>query len=1295
MKISTFTFLILVLSLSSRDLISQNLYINEFLASNSTVITDDFGEHDDWIEIFNAESFPVDIGGMFVTDDLSEPDKWQIPATAPGQTTIPAGGFLVVWFDGDPVQGVLHVDTKLSAGGEDIGLYAPDGTPIDELSFGPQTPNISYGRTTDGGNVFQFFSIPTPGTSNNSSAGGDKAEIPTSTIISGFYNNPFGVDLFSATAGADIRYTLDGSEPTSTSPLYMGPIFIQQNTTLRAKAFATGLLPSSTATFNYLFDDQSTFPVVALSFEDDDFFDPATGIYPNYEEDWERPVNISFFETDGAMAFNQSAIVEIHGTGSASLPQKSLKVKALSSGGSGYFEHPVFPDEPFDKYKRFIMRNSGQDWNYTMFHDAFVASLSKDLSDVGGIIQPPDLLHQAFRPGVVYLNGEYWGIHNLREHMQAKYIEQHFGLSDNEIDLLDNFEVKEGSDDEWNNLIQFLSGNDFSDDAKLEQLAQMVDLPHWLDYHVFNIIIDNSDWPGNNYRRWREKNNGLWRFLTFDLDFTFGLYNFIPNSTPTWNTGEASANALARALDDSQINWPNPADRTLPFRKPLENDNFRRDYINRTADFLNVLFEPTRVNNRISDFENLYQPEIQRHLDKWNSGWNPFQQNVEVLRRFANERTQYMQQHVTDAFDEVTGTTTITLQSDPPGAGTIEFSTLHLSDDHLPWAGEYFMGVDIPVTAVPDSGYVFTGWSGTALGNAISTTINLSGDVVLTAHFSTGSGPQPQTIDFPAISDKFTTDQPFGITATATSGLPVEFTIQSGPATINGNIITLDGTVGLVFVQATQPGNSLWEAAPPVTRAFRILLPPSPTAYCEALGEEPWQEWIGRVTFANLDYISGKNQYGDFTNATANVIVGQTNTLTVQPSFSWQSYHEHIRAWIDFNQDFDFDDPGELVLEATGIGAVSANVLIPDQATLGETRMRVAMQRDQFAEPCDTFILGEVEDYTIHIEMSDLATQTIDFQPVPDQNSSAQPFSIFATATSGLPVSFTIVSGPASVNGNTVTLAGVPGIVTIRATQNGNAQWQAAPPVEQSFTVSGTPTPPGTYCDSGGEEPWLEWIERVEFGGIDHFSFKDQYGDFTNVSTVVGKGVTVSLQVTPAFSWEIFAEYFRVWIDFNRDFDFDDPGEMVLEMQGTGPVSADVVIPTDAVLGPTQMRVSMQRDQFADACEDFITGEVEDYTIIISDNFNDSGTESLNLKIAPNPANYLLNASFHIYHEGDVQLTIVNSSGIEVLNEKRFFQKGHQRISLDIASLKDGLYMLFLQPERQKATTGKFMKADE
>jgi len=149
------------------------LYINEFLASNDTSVQDpeedsnDGDPHDDWFEIYNPGPNAVDIGGMYVTDKLSNLTMWQIPTSNSAKTTIPAGGFVVIWADKEMHQGELHVDIKLSGSGEAIGLIAPNGTTIiDSITFGAQTADISYGRQPDGSNNWVYFTKPTPGASN-------------------------------------------------------------------------------------------------------------------------------------------------------------------------------------------------------------------------------------------------------------------------------------------------------------------------------------------------------------------------------------------------------------------------------------------------------------------------------------------------------------------------------------------------------------------------------------------------------------------------------------------------------------------------------------------------------------------------------------------------------------------------------------------------------------------------------------------------------------------------------------------------------------------------------------------------------------------------------------------------------------------------------------------------------------------------------------------------------------------------------------------------------------------------
>ena len=170
----------------------QDIYINEYLASNDACCTDENGDYDDFIEIYNGGSASVDIGGMYITDDLAKTTEWQIPITAPDSTTIDPGGFLVLWADKEAEQGILHVEIKLSGDGEQIGLYASDGTTVvDTLTFDAQTEDVSKGRKPDGSETWETFSTPTPGTSNAGMSVKELINLSSSIVLEQNYPNPF------------------------------------------------------------------------------------------------------------------------------------------------------------------------------------------------------------------------------------------------------------------------------------------------------------------------------------------------------------------------------------------------------------------------------------------------------------------------------------------------------------------------------------------------------------------------------------------------------------------------------------------------------------------------------------------------------------------------------------------------------------------------------------------------------------------------------------------------------------------------------------------------------------------------------------------------------------------------------------------------------------------------------------------------------------------------------------------------------------------------------------------------
>jgi hypothetical protein len=1120
--------------------LQAQLYINEFMASNGSTTTDEFGENDDWVEIYNAGNLAVNLAGMYVTDDLGNSAKWQIPSTDASKTTISPKGYLVLWFDGQPSQGVLHVNPKLSASGESIGLYRSDGSLVDTLSFGVQTADVSVGRIPDGGATFRSLSLPTPGKANVYLPPGGTVSAPEAVPGAGYFAGPVRIAISSATPGANIYYTFDGSEPTQNSLRYTAPFLVSKTTALRARAFASGMTASTVSTDTYLIGTTHSLPVVSISVDPIAMFDTAVGLYPNYTEEIEIPAHIELLEPNGTLGLSQLVEIEIQGTTSAELPMKSLAIKAKASLGDEVFDYKIFPDLDWEPYRSFMVRNSGQDWNYTMFRDALASSLAADLSDVAGLIDQPRLHTQGYRPGVVYINGAYWGLHNIRERSDNGYLKTHFDLDETEVDFLDELdEIREGDLNEWNKLQSFLLSRDFSQQANYDALTGMVDVEEYMDYVLFNLFIDNQDWPGNNNRRFREKSpDGKWRWMVKDLDFSFGLF-----TSTGWNTSTFTDNSLQRLLHPHPYNWPNPEWSTRLFNSLRENPGWRQRFINRMADQLNVLYQPARISRRIDQFLAYYAPEVARNNDRWHNLLNQ-KANAEKMRTFGNGRAGAVRQHFVDAFAEATGIAEVTLAVSPAGSGEIRFSSIRPDSSQFPWRGTYFTGNEIPATAIPARGFVFDRWSGASTAASASTNIRLSANASLTANFKRGSTLTTSIVineinynspDFPNSGDWVELHNP------NTTAVDISGWYLSDESNAYFNL-----PVGTVLA----PG------------AFLLL--------------------VENGADFRAVYTGVGNLLGDF------------GDNSIFESFKLSNGGERIQlrnangALID---EVRYDDATPWPVEADGKGP-TLQLVAPD--------LDNALGTNWIAIPATP---GRANGST-----SSPLAQSINFPGVPDKLTTSPAFAVPVSATSGLTVSLSILAGPATIAGNTITLNGQPGVVFVKATQPGDARYLPATDVVRSFAVTDPGTTGLNYCNAQGTEPWQEWIKQVKIADLDHSSAKEGYADFTAYEATAALGLPMPIALTTGFSWQTFDEHWSVWIDYNQNGNFDDPGEQVFTKYQPAPAtgtlsvtqSATVLIPASAKTGKTRLRIAMRRGSTPpSACGDFPYGEVEDYTLNI------------------------------------------------------------------------------------------------
>ena len=438
-----------------RAINKSGVYISEVMASNDSVATYPGADYTDWIELYNSGSQSVDLSGYGLSDRLTRGRKWQFPKG----TLIGPGEYKVVLCDGTSVtdsSGIIHTGFKINRTAcETLVLTDPEGRILDKMILPVQRTNISYGRTT-GMSGFFYYETPTPMQMNGQGFAG-YAEDPSFTLEPGMYFSTTYVEI-NVPQGTQVYYTTDGSDPTESSTAYHGErLELNFTTVLRARAFAEdpNLQGSEIITGTYFVNAYHTLPVVSLATNPTNLWDPVNGMladgnilkeapgklpfknstYRAVKNSGARfPVHVEMYETDGTMILNQGAQFSLMGDYSLDMPQKSMKFRAKSLYGAKTFAAALFPDREYTEYKSFVLRNSGNDSMWTRLQDGFESRL---LDAYGATV-----IHQAWRPVAVYLNGVYWGHMNLRERVDKYFVAQHEGLG---FDQADNFDILQAS----------------------------------------------------------------------------------------------------------------------------------------------------------------------------------------------------------------------------------------------------------------------------------------------------------------------------------------------------------------------------------------------------------------------------------------------------------------------------------------------------------------------------------------------------------------------------------------------------------------------------------------------------------------------------------------------------------------------------------------------------------------------------------------------------------------------------------------------------------------------------------
>jgi hypothetical protein len=723
--------------------------INEFSCSNLSQFVDDHSDYEDWIELYNTSATAINMAGYYLSDDSTNNIKWQIPAGI----TINGNSFLRFWTSGRNIATPTgyHTNFKLTQtkNTEDfVVLSNPSAIIIDYVKLNNANNTQlghSRGRQPNGAATWFVFTTPTPNSSNNASAIylGYAAK-PSFDLAAGFYPSAVTVTITNNEPSSTIYYTTDGTLPTTASAIYSSPITISTTKILKALAKSTNLqLLSSLIEYNtYFINVNHTMSVVSIA---------ATQLntLANGSGSLTPSGSMEYFDTLGVRRAKTYGGFNRHGQDSWALNQRSLDFAARDEMGYDYtIRHQMFPQTPRDKFQRITLRAAGDD-NFPAdgsashqgdchVRDAYVHMLAKN----GGM----DLDVRRAVKTIVYLNGQYWGIYDIREKPDDHdYTDYYYGQDKFHLQYLEywggwiyEYGGMQARTD-WEALRSYILSNSMVNQANFDSVATQLDMISLADYVLVNSFVVCSDWLNWNTGWWRGTDttggHRKWGYILWDNDATF---NYYINYT---NVPSTQYNALICGPQTQNATYySDPLLHLDVLSKLLTNPTFNTWYINRAIDLSNSVFGCTNMLQQLDSIVALLTPEMPAQCARWGGVLTTWQTNIQTLRNFIINRCNYLS--TTGFIDcySLTGPYNIVLNVDPPGAGNIQLNSLSLTQ--FPWTGTYYGNITTSIAAnVGNTSYVFNNW--TTLGQLLnpnlytaSVTANITNSDTITAHFS-------------------------------------------------------------------------------------------------------------------------------------------------------------------------------------------------------------------------------------------------------------------------------------------------------------------------------------------------------------------------------------------------------------------------------------------------------------------------------------------------------------------------------------------------------------------------------
>ena len=689
---------------------------------------DENGDDPAWVEIYNTSSTDANLKGYTLIENLKNERKWVF-----GDEIIKAKSFKVVFCDGKNISAVPsadvnglhtrpHTNWKLNKKGGTVYLLDAFNGIRDSVAFPDLSAGVSFG-IVDGG-YWKFFEKPTPEKPNTESKAYDEV-VPVadmSGIKAGFYSDAFTLNPPSLEAGVTLRCTTNGSVPTENSPEFNSPKKIDHSMAFRCATFKKGALSNKVTTRTFFVDEEAVkMPVVAISVDSSFFREhyiktkcdapkgcaDSVGLYA----DVEVPIHVEYFENgsstkDGA-TWEKDAGISLMGGYSRLNDKKSVSIRLREIYEAGNINYPLFETRKGvnDKYKSFNLRNNG---------NRFVSDYIEDAMG-GALLEGSGVDYQRSRQVVVFYNGKYYGIHDMRERFNKHYVETNYKIDANTVNFVKHLgnevEVSSGTSDSYMNMLHFVATSDFSgaNNANYAAAKSLLDVGNLADYMAAEIYIHNGDWPNNNVRAWSAPDHP-WKFMIYDLDHGFDWMWGV-------NGGEFDQGTNMFAwIKKGGGNKPCKVEGCFAnlYLSLMNNPDFKRMFINRSAVIFNSYTNSKNVEKIVNSMvSTIDDNEMTRDLEKFkqnekyyqNSCGHGFDKTGSCMKEWASKRDSKVLAEYQEEFG-LSDMISVNINADGNGSVLMEDMVLPSKN----YKGKFFGGVQMMLTAVSTGG-TFVGWS--------------------------------------------------------------------------------------------------------------------------------------------------------------------------------------------------------------------------------------------------------------------------------------------------------------------------------------------------------------------------------------------------------------------------------------------------------------------------------------------------------------------------------------------------------------------------------------------------------